>query len=257
MPSKKSNTDVAGYQLRPQIWSGNITVTGDIIFAPWAKLNIEPGTKVEFEKSQEIVNTSWTKWADAYIKDHNDPTGREGYNQSHFEITGKIIAKGTSQKPILFTSAQTPLEYADWDQLVLFSGSILDNVELSYAHNGINIDGDNVTVKNSKIHDSLWSCVDVYGDNNIVENNDIFHCWHQAIGVKKVKQSNIIKNNRIRDAQLSVNCEFGATPIIEGNTIQAAPINPDCGNGIGNTILDSPRDTAGGTYGGKLIYPSI
>lgn len=256
LPSKISNINVAGYQFRPQIWSGKITVAGDVIFVPWVKLTVEPGTRVEFEKGQEITGTTWTKWADAYIKDHNDPTGREGYNESHYEITGKVIAKGTTQQPIVFTSPQLAPEYADWDQLVLLSGSILDNIELSFAHNGINIEGNNTVVKNSTIHDSLWSCIDVYGGNNTIENNTINHCWHQAVGVKKVKQSNIIKNNRIGNAQLSVNCELGATPIIENNTIKAAPLNPDCGDGTGNKILDTPRDTTGGTYNGKLIYPS-
>lgn len=257
LPSKKSNTTVAGYQFRSQVWSGKINVSGDIIFMPWAKLTVEPGTRVEFEKGQEIADTAWTKWADAYIKDHNDPTGREGYNQSHYEITGKVIAIGTAQQPIVFTSAQLAPEYADWDQLVLSSGSVLDNIELAYAHNGINIEGNNAAIKNSAIHDSLWSCVDVFGASNTIENNTISHCWHQAIGVKGVKQANIIKNNRIHDAQLSVNCELGATPIIENNTIKAAPLNPDCGDGNDNIALDTPHDTAGGTYGGKLIYPSI
>src|SRR3989344_1803227 len=134
-----SNANVSGLHLQSENWSGTITISGDTFFVPWATLRIAPGTKILFDKKPDISNTSWTKFADAYIKDHNDPTGREGYNQSHFDLAAKIVAIGTKDRPIIFTSAQPKGEYADWDQLVLFGGSILDNVELAYSHNGVYI----------------------------------------------------------------------------------------------------------------------
>lgn len=257
LPLNKENTKVVGLQFRPQRWSGKITIAGDVIFMPWLTLVVDPGTRIEFEKGADIEGTDWTKWADSFIKDHNDPTGRKGYNKSHYEITGKIIAIGTPKEPIIFTSSQEHPEYADWDELVLLNGSVLDNIELAYAHNGINIQGKNVIVEKSRIHDSLWSCVDIFSGGNIIKDNEIYHCWHQAIGIKKVKGSNIIKNNSIHDSQLSVNCELGATPIIEGNNIKAAPLNQDCGAGLNNSVIEETPDVPGGTYQGQLIYPAF
>ncbi|MBI3495340.1 hypothetical protein HY065_01800 [Candidatus Berkelbacteria bacterium] len=101
-----ANASVSGWQLQPETWSGTVTVTGDTRFALWVTLTITPGTKVLFQKNPDIPNTPWSKFADAYITDHNDPTGHTGYNKSHFDLAGKIIAVGTKEKPIIFTSAQ-------------------------------------------------------------------------------------------------------------------------------------------------------
>lgn len=251
----QENTDTSGIQLFNEEWRGTIHITSDVYFPPWNQLTIAPGTKILFEKEPDIENTDWTSNADAYIKDHNDPTGRESYSKTHYELYGKIIAIGTPDQPILFTSAQSKPEYADWDELVLASDSILEYVELSYAHNGINLNGNNIIIKNSKIHDSLWSCIDIFSTSNELTTNEIYHCWHQAIGVK-VTGVNTIENNNIHDAQLSVNCEFEANPTLRKNTFTSAPLNPNCPKGEDNIEKAGKYDTAGGTYNGKLVYPA-
>lgn len=263
IPTSVSDTKVSGLHLRPERWSGTITIVGDTAFAPWVNLTIEPGTKILFDKNPDIPNTNWTRFADAYIKDHNDPTGREGYNQSHFDLASRVIAIGTKQQPIIFTSAQPKPEYADWDQLIVFGGSVLDHVELSYAHNGIYIGNDTVlfdggkgvTVTNSTVHDSLWSCIDIWSTNATITSNVIYHCWHQAIGVKR-RGMNRIEENTIHDAQLGINCENQAKPTIINNHFEAAPLGSDCPSDEKNQDIGRIADTPGGTYNGKLIYPS-
>ena len=263
-PDSLVNTSVSGLRLRPEHWSGTITIVGDTFFVPWVTLKIEPGTKILFNKNPDILNTPWTSFADAYIKDHNDPTGREGYNQSHFDLTARINAVGTSSSPIMFMSAQTKPEYADWDQIVLYGGSVFNFVEVAYAHNGVYIGtdgslfdrGKTTIVTNSKIHDSLWSCIDVWTANAMIKNNEIYHCWHQAIGLKGQSAVNIVEENNIHDAQLGINCEDGAKPTFTNNHFEAAPIDPDCPRGEKNQDIGRVADTHGGTYNGKLIYPS-
>lgn len=256
LPEKRiNNATVSGFSLRSQTWSGTIRVTGDVNMAPGTTLTIQPGTRVVFDKLRLPDGTQWTQYADAYIKDHDDPTGREGYGDAHFHIFGKIIARGTQDQRIVFTSAQSEPEYADWDQLILQNGSELDFTEVAYAHNGVNINGKNVRVTNSIIHDSLWSCVDVFAPKATITNNEIFHCWHQAVGVKKVSDV-IIEQNTIHDALLAVNCEFQAQPTIQNNTFSGAPTNPDCPSGTNNTETIRNADVAGGMYNGKLIYPA-
>lgn len=254
-PAELNNTTTSGFKIRSQTWRGTITIKGDVYYAPWAQLTVEPGTKILFDKENNIEGTDWTKWADAYIKDHDDPTGRKGYKKSHFALYGKIIAVGTKTELVTFTSAQTKPEYADWDQLILSEGSILDYVEVAYAHNGVNVNGKNVQIRNSIIHDSLWSCVDVFSTGVTVENNEIYHCWHQAIGTK-VPGEIIIKNNQVHDANLGINCEHAAKPTITNNQFAAAAINPDCGQNADNTVLERSADTQGGTYNDRLIYPA-
>lgn len=254
---------VSGFHLQPEHWSGTITIVEHTFFAPWVTLTIESGTKILFDKKPNILGMNWTQFADSFIKDHNDPTGHVGYNQSHFDLTAKIIAIGTKDKPIIFTSVQAKPEYADWDQLVLFGGSLFDYVEVSYAHNGVNINtegvpfdmGKGVTIKNSKIHDSLWSCIDIFSTNNTIANNEVYHCWHQAIGFKK-PGSNTVQDNYIHDAQLSINCENGANPTVNNNHFKAAPLDPGCGNIGNNQEEPGKHDVPGGTFEGTLIYPA-
>ena len=252
----QENTTISGLQLFNAEWRGTIHITSDVYFPPWNQLTIAPGTTILFEKEPDIENTDWLSHADAYIKDHNDPTGREGYSKTHYRLYGKIIAIGTPDQPILITSAQQEPEYADWDEVILASNSILDHVELAYTHNGINLNGNNIIIKNSKIHDSLWSCIDVFSTSNQIENNEIYHCWHQAIGLKGQSAVNIVEENNIHDAQLGINCEDGAKPTFTNNHFEAAPIDPDCPHGEKNQDIGRVADTHGGTYNGKLIYPS-
>ena len=200
VPKNTNDGKISGLQIRSQNWSGTIRITRHVYFVPWVTLKIQPGTKIFFEKGEEITGTSWTKFADEFIRKHNDPTGREGYNQTHYDLYAKIIALGTKEKPIIFTSASEEPEYADWDQLVLVGGSQLNYVDLSYSHNGVNIDGKKVNITNSKFHDSLWSCIDSYSSDGLIQNNEIYHCWHQGIGLKKFS-NNVVKGNYIHDAQ--------------------------------------------------------
>lgn len=255
-PRTISNNTVSGLILSSQTWSGTIHVTGSTYFVPFiTTLTIKPGTTILFEKKPDVEGTDWIQNADDFIKNHNDPTGKLGYEQSHHILQAKIFAGGTKDSPIIFTSAQTKKEYADWDQLVLLDGSILNYVDLSFAHNGVNINGNGVTIKNSKIHDSLWSCIDIFSTGNLIENNEVYHCWHQAVGLKKVG-INTIRNNYIHDAQLSVNCENGAKPEVLNNRFKAAPMTLECGTSINNQEEITTSDTKGGTYNKILIYPS-
>ncbi len=255
-PVQVQSVELSGWVVRPHDLSGTIRVTGDVTAAPWATLTFAPGTKVLFEKSADLPDTQWTKYADEYIIDHNDPTGRAGYKKSHYALYGKILAQGTAEQPIVFTSAQAQPDYADWDELILLRGSILDHVEVAYTHNGVNINSSDVRVMNSVIHDALWSCVDIFSANNIVAYNDIYHCWHQAIGVKTVGE-NTINNNTIHDANLSINCEYDANPVIRHNQFTTAPPSNDCPTDSSNTTTTRPADTPGGTYQGQLIYSAL
>lgn len=250
------DADISGWQWRSQTWAGTMTITGDVTFFPWLKLKMEPGTKVFFKKGEIKNPGGWTEFADDYIQSHRDPTGREGYGRGHFHLVARILALGTKEAPILFTSNAAVPEYADWDQIVLWKRSRLDHVEVAYAHNGINIEGSGSLIQNSVIHDSLWSCVDIFSTGNVLDHNEIYHCWHQAVGVKKAGP-NLVRNNRIHDALLGVNCENGANPRIIDNHFAAAPLGGDCQEDSGNKFAERPADTAGGTYSGRLIYPAL
>ena len=239
----------------PWHWSGTVEVTESILVPPWQTLRIDPGTVVRFAKlpDGDLRATPWVAQADAYIKDHDDPTGREGYRASHFSITARIVALGTAERPILFTSAQPEPEYADWNQLVLLSGSRLENVTTEYSHNGINLRGDGIVLRHVTARESLWSCIDIYGDRVEMRWIEAYHCWHSAVGFKG-PGDRLLADSFTHDAQVGINCESGAAPRLERVRNAGAGIAPGCSwDGIEHD--PRPADVAGGTYGGLLIYP--
>lgn len=251
------DAEVSGVQFGSKVWSGTIHVTGDTRFLPGVHLTIEPGTHVLIDKAPDgdLAATPWTKNADAYIKDHNDPTGHVGYARSHYEISGKITAVGTREAPIVFTSAQERPEYADWDQLYLRGGSHLAYVEVAYAHNGINVHGDGVVLENVTAHDSLWSCIDVFSADSRIVNATVYHCWHQGVGYKH-PGDHVLEGSFIHDTNAGINCENGGLPRLRENRLEASFLAPPCGALGGITQVDRPTDVPGGTYDGKLIYPA-
>lgn len=239
----------------PLHWSGTVDVTESRTILPWQALTIAPGTTVRFAKGTIVPGTDWMPQADAFIKDHNDPTGRVGYQQGHVELIGKVVAVGTRDAPIVFTSADPNPGYADWNKLVLLAGSRLENVTVAYSHNGITVQGDDVVLRNVTAHDSLWSCIDVFGARARLVDIEAYHCWHQAVGFK-AHNGGSVAGAFLHDSTLSVNCEGGADPTLAGLTLRAARLSPFCPPAVGTVQIPGGADTPGGTYDGALVYPA-
>lgn len=240
-------------------WSGVVDVTESMLFFPWETLTIAPGTVVRFHSSPDgdLRATPWVPQADAYIMDHDDPTGREGYKLSHPTLAGRIHAVGTAAQPILFTSAQETPGYADWNQLTLLSGSRLENVTTEYTHNGITIVGNDVLLANVVARESLWSCIDVFGTRVSLRGIEAYHCWHQAVGFKD-KDGNTLTDAFLHDAQVGINCEGGAHPVVQDVRLEAAGVAGTCDPSVHASVVMHlrPVDVAGGTYKGELVYPA-
>jgi hypothetical protein len=88
-----------------EIWNGTINVTGDAYVRPWATLTIMPGTTIYISPLDKAPKFSTEVLPDGF--NDNDPTRLKEYDETHISISGKIIALGTKEKPIIFTSAAT------------------------------------------------------------------------------------------------------------------------------------------------------
>jgi len=239
-------------------WNGTVDVEHSIYLLPWQTLTIAPGTVVRVHKLPDVPGTPWGPSADAYVIDHDDPTGRLGYRQSHFEIVGTLVGLGTVDAPIRFTSAADAPGYADWSQLVLMSGSRLENATVEFTHNGVNVQGDDVVVRHVVSHDALWACFDSYGSRTLFEDVEAYHCWHQAVGYKG-DHPTTLRRAFLHDAKVGVNCEGGAQPGLAALTLRADAVDfaPDCPPADGVDRLPGDPDVPGGTYGGRLVYPFL
>ncbi len=125
-------------------WSGEVLIKADVEVAKGATLTVMPGTVVKFEKIEPFGPG----------KLYEDKTHQ--FPRAELIIRGKIIAKGTKDKLITFTSADPSPKPADWGAINLLDteGNIIDYCDLSYAHTAIHAHSGKVTVTNSYIHDS-------------------------------------------------------------------------------------------------------
>jgi parallel beta-helix repeat protein len=119
-------------------WEGEIVVTGDIHVPPGVTLTIAPGTTVRFRRigAESVGNLFGT--ASPY------------YPQAEIIVTGRLVARGTAGKPILFTSAEAKPQPADWGALNFLGseGNVVENCRIEYAYNGVHAHGAQVLISN-------------------------------------------------------------------------------------------------------------
>jgi len=163
-------------------------ITGDIIVGcnTSTTLIIEAGTTLKFSPSKTIDV--------AYASTHN----------------GSIVAEGTAEDPITFTSAAANPSSGDWDGIRLFSGSTSSKFKhciIRYAGNGR--DGAISTYEDVRvsIDNCTFESTDGYG---VCENN-------QNQGVFVSFTNNIFIDNSINDLTLRA---FNVSSIGKGNAFE-------------------------------------
>jgi hypothetical protein len=101
-------------------WEGTITLTGTTVVKKGATLTILPGTVVRFVRT--------------------DADG-DGIGDGELVVEGKILARGTKQAPIRFTSAEAKPAPKDWTFVIIETsrGSELSRCVFEYAFTGVQI----------------------------------------------------------------------------------------------------------------------
>ena len=230
---KVTNAKRSGTYVGNQVWGGEITITGDTNII--GNLTILSGTIVRFEIGDDTHSGDEVP-RDGY--NDRDPTRLKSYTTTHSSlfIDKKLIAKGTSNKKIIFTSAAKNPHLADWEALIFQGdGSILDNVIVEYNRNGINPIGDqpHSVIQNSIVQHVLWGTISSAESTIQIMNNHLSDCGHEGIDVVH-KGSQIITGNIIEDCHAGI-VVIGGSSTIEGNTIR------NCGGDISVDYNASPK----------------
>jgi hypothetical protein len=174
-----------------QTWSGDILVTQHVTIVSGVTLTIAPGTTVRFEPMRPLFVS--------------DPT---------LYVNGRLIAMGTAEKPIRFTSNAIQPEPGDWGGIRFYrgsAGSILDHVIIEFPVTAVYPD-DNITVSNSIIRWVLGTALPIYGDATVTRNR-IYQIGASAFEV-----------------------HFRTRPVITYNTISGATYD-------GLQVIESSRPT--------------
>ena len=152
-------------------WQGKVVVEGVVKVGPGVTLTILPGSKILFSRS---IN----------------PKTQLG--ESALFLQGRLIARGTPEQPITFSSAADDPQAGDWDGINLIASedqlSILEHCRILYADKGVH-----AHFATLRIRDCLFA-----------HNNRAIYCQEMRLDLT----DNEIKNNRsamrCRDATLSM-----------------------------------------------------
>lgn len=123
---------------RDTTWSGIVVVSGDVYVPPGVTLTIAPGTIVKFKKIDEKSDQNLFHLDSPY------------YPEAELIIRGRLIAKGTPEKQIVFTSAEMTPNPADWGAINFLGseGNVVEYAKIYCAYNGIHAHGSSVRVAN-------------------------------------------------------------------------------------------------------------
>ena len=242
IPKKVHDTTKSGF-IGTETWSGTINVTGDLVVHPWATLTIKPGTVIFISPVDNSPKFSTEVLPDGF--NDLDPTRLEEYDETHITISGKIIALGTKDKTIIFTSAAENPKIADWSQLNLDEGSRLDYVIVEYLRTP-SANGDDIEITNSIFRHLMWGGISLADKNSRIINNTIYDCGHEGLDVHG--GAPYIANNLIYECNTGIvvitdNLEVVPGHFFEGRSNPTIVNNTLFNNGHGIYILNSD-----GTY---------
>jgi parallel beta-helix repeat protein len=126
------------------VWDKEVLVKGDVEVARGATLMVMPGTVIRFVKIEKYGPAKLYKDKATY------------FPRAELIIRGKIIAQGTKDRMIVFTSAEKSPSPADWGAVNLLDtqDNILEYCEISYGHTSVHCHGAQVIVANCYLHDN-------------------------------------------------------------------------------------------------------
>jgi len=170
-----SATYVEGVITQDTVWTltdSPFVVSKNVIVYPNATLTIEPGVEVRFGESFSLI------------------------------VNGRLIANGTQDNMITFTSNKDQPGAGDWNTIILSNRTVQSTLaycSIEYAKNGTTIANGNVKIKNCEINNNLQNGITIVNGTTEVRNNEITSNSQSGIyvtGVNQVTiQDNTIKSN--------------------------------------------------------------
>jgi len=161
------------------VWKGRIEIDGLIRVPEGGRLIILPGTLVEFKKHD---------------------TNGDGIGENGLLIQGIFIAKGTTENPIIFRSAEKNSRMGDWDAINIMNSdgaqNLIEYCQIEDAYRGIHFHFSNVAVKESVLRNN-YRGIQFQESQAEVSGNYLYgnKSGIQARDSKVVFMNNYIHNN--------------------------------------------------------------
>ena len=130
---------------------------------------------------------------------------QDGVGDSELRILGGIIAEGTVDSPITFTSAEVNKARRDWSYLLIYTSGQINRInfcEFRHGFSGLQVQFSTASVKNSLFTDNneglRFGRADLTIENNRFTDNDI------GIRFTRMEGPVIIRNNEITNNRLGI-----------------------------------------------------
>jgi len=114
------------------VWRGNVLVQGVLVVAPQATLTIDPGSVIRFRQ--------------------------KGAQAPLLVVQGRIVAAGTRETPVLFTSGYDTPAPGDWQGILLLGSekkNLMENCRIEGAETGLDALYSGITLKGVRSEKSL------------------------------------------------------------------------------------------------------
>jgi len=216
----------SGHVTQDEVWSGTIHVTGDIWVDEDATLTVMSGTTVLISAGRDDQNRGSAMNVSESDKKTLGPLWTEEYAKSHIEINGRIVAIGTPDAMIVFTSDSTNPSFADWSGIELRPGSRMEYCIVEYAGRaGVGIwsnipKDDSVLISNSIVRHILMGGISLGGTTCArVISNEVSDCGSEGIAVDPGGGAPYIGYNTVKHSTVGIATLPGSFAVIENNTL--------------------------------------
>ena len=167
---------------RDAVWEGDILIEGTVLIRKGVTLTINPGTVVKFGKVD---------------RDH------DGVGEGEIRVFGRLMAKGTPQKMIRFTSVEKKPDKKDWAYILFFASdaeSVVEYCIFEHAFTGVQAHFSKVTVRDSLFRNNQegirFGRAEIKIEHNEITDNT-YGIRHTRIEGPVEITSNIIKGNDV------------------------------------------------------------
>jgi len=144
-PAELKEQEVGLYTImKDTVWQGRIRITGDVLVNEGATLTILPGTVIRFDTIEPKLEDGGGR----NIKSLDSPY----FPGAELIIRGRLLAVGTADQPIIFTSSDIAAKPGSWGAINLLgsNGNVVEYCRINYAYNGVHNHASTAVVTNNR-----------------------------------------------------------------------------------------------------------
>ncbi len=197
---------VEGVIAKNTVWQSTVEVNKDVLVLPGVTLTIKPGAIVRFKRRR---------------RGRVEP--RFLFPEVELLVQGTLLAEGTEEKPILFTSAKDKPELGDWAGIIFDntdnSSSIIKRCRIEFAKTAVFCIASSPAIESNTITHNQYGVVCQRGAAPQISGNEIAH---GEVGIASWDGSSpkILDNYIHHQEQAGFLWGRGSTPLLEHNIIE-------------------------------------